>query len=148
MEIEEKKDERGKDAKKAFAGRRRSFSLVEVIIAMFILATAVFAGLETIGYALSLTSEVHARMKSYAQLEEVGLYDAMKGHLSNETPSTEAGVDRTPKIMGAGLTVYKKDATVPHNIEGVRLVYRHTQQSGKLNSPVFIVFVKIKEPEA
>ncbi|MDR1649619.1 MAG: hypothetical protein LBR71_05100, partial [Synergistaceae bacterium] len=106
-------------------------------IAIVILTTAIFASFQTIAYALSVTTEVRGRRERYAQLEFIGLREAAGGEdTSSENISFKAISFEAPITIGGAL----------RSADITRRVYRHTDQPGKMKSPVFVVFLKTVTP--
>jgi hypothetical protein len=115
---------------------RRAFLLVEVLIALVVLTIAVFTSFETIGYALTVTTEVRGRMDNYSRLEYVGLLSVASGDivLSDDVECSTADFSAPINIGGD-----TKNAELTH------AVYKRVSgasQTHKMESPVFVVFLK------
>ncbi|MDR2175935.1 MAG: hypothetical protein LBO82_08400 [Synergistaceae bacterium] len=109
----------------------------EVLVAVLILATAIFAGFGSVGRALSITAEVRGRMKNYSRLEYLGLLSAASGNIAK---SDDADLD-PPADIAVPITI---GADTRH-AELTCLVYKrkpHAGQTKKTKGPVFVVFLK------
>ncbi|MDR2179655.1 MAG: prepilin-type N-terminal cleavage/methylation domain-containing protein [Synergistaceae bacterium] len=118
--------------------RRAGVTLVEVLISLVVLTVAIFASIETIGYTLSITTEVRGRMKNYAQLEHAGLLSLVSGDIpvsgTDDIECLTANLDAPITIAGTA-----------HQVGLTRVVYRYDPKSSRLNkmaSPVFVVFLE------
>jgi Tfp pilus assembly protein PilV len=123
-----------------FTKRRAGVLLVEVLIAMLVLTIAVFVSFETIGYALSITTEVRGRMKNYARLEYAGLLSVASGDIAllDDVECSTANFT-APITIGTGT----KTAEITN------VVYKRAfdaNETQKMRSPVFVVFLKKTGP--
>ena len=116
--------------------KRSGFLLIEVLIALVILTLAIFVSVESIGYALTITTEVRGRMKNYARLEYIGLLSVASGDivLSDDVECHSAHFFAPIKI-----------GSDTRSAELTNVVYKRTSdanQTKKMKSPVFVVFLK------
>jgi hypothetical protein len=129
---------RSEKREKAHEKRRPGFSMLEVILASLLMATALISSFGIIFSSLSITTEVRARMDDYSQLEHAGLLSVASG-------------DIVPPVAGTGIVYYSAPCVVPITIGSdtktagfTNVVYSYEQGAGKtskMKSPVFVVFV-------
>ena len=120
--------------------KQKGFLLIEVLIALIVLTLAIFVSFESIGYALTVTTEVRGRMKNYARLEYVGLLSVASGDI----------------VLSDDIECSTKHFTAPikigsdtKNAELTNVVYKRASdasQTHKMKSPVFVVFLKKASP--